>query len=360
MQKRGSFTLIATVLVIGFTGAIAAIEMTWGGSFMAKTTEETEVASRTIVKCCSGLDSNIVRTDVQNNRIKPENNGKVDIKRRIFRIHKPTGITTEGINEEPNAFEIKSFSLSYATQVNAIATVLRKAGTDVDCDSLIHEFTIKSTGEVLDQQTGSERGGIRCSGDEAWKHGHLVSPVNCGTLCCAGGRYQMSPACAGQSYYCCAAPELGTEHSEQDQDRPGDRFSRSTFAEVVNGEIWMNGERIRMAGEGCYELISCVFTGWDSPYRILDLFRTLAGENLVYIRASFSGPHDEGPKYVLPVWRDDRERYLSVLEDIINYAKSKNIYIVADLNHEVHGWFENEVGEPDGAIINTSSQSYAL
>lgn len=311
MQKRRvSPIIIATPLIIVLTVALAATVVTWGGTFMGKTSEETERASRTTQKCSSDLDFKIVSIDLQNNKIKVENDGRVvDTKKPALRIHKSARITTEEINEELRVFETKSFYVSDVRYVDATATILGEAGTDMSCNNPVQEFVIKSTGE-----------------------GH----------------------------YCCAVCEPRTEYNEYGKDCPGERSRRSTFAEVVNGEIWMNGKHIRMAGEGCYELISCVFTGWDDPYRILDVFRTLAGEKIIYIRASFSGPHDEGPEYVLPVWRDDRERYLSVLKDIIDYAKSKNIYIVADLNHEVHGWFENEVGEPDGAILNTSSRSYAL
>ena len=48
-NKRGISPLIATVLLIGFTVALAAMVMTWGSGFIKKTTEQTTVDDKTEV-----------------------------------------------------------------------------------------------------------------------------------------------------------------------------------------------------------------------------------------------------------------------------------------------------------------------
>ena len=46
MNKKAVSPLIATVLIIGFTVALAAIVMTWAGGFMRQTIGETEARER--------------------------------------------------------------------------------------------------------------------------------------------------------------------------------------------------------------------------------------------------------------------------------------------------------------------------
>lgn len=52
MKNRKAISpLIATVLLIGFAVALAAIVMTWGGGFIRKTTETTETQAETTLLC---------------------------------------------------------------------------------------------------------------------------------------------------------------------------------------------------------------------------------------------------------------------------------------------------------------------
>lgn len=67
IQKKGISPLIATILIIGFTVALAAVIMTWGSSFTKTITQGTEETTNeqlvcaqdvlfTITDACSGLD----------------------------------------------------------------------------------------------------------------------------------------------------------------------------------------------------------------------------------------------------------------------------------------------------------------
>ena len=60
MDKKGISDLIATVLLIGFTVALAAIIITWGGRFIEDVTEQTSQRTDIALKC-SRLDFNIKR-----------------------------------------------------------------------------------------------------------------------------------------------------------------------------------------------------------------------------------------------------------------------------------------------------------
>ena len=51
LSKRGVSPLIATVLIIGFTVALAAIIFTWGSSFVKDTTEQTSQNARSSLSC---------------------------------------------------------------------------------------------------------------------------------------------------------------------------------------------------------------------------------------------------------------------------------------------------------------------
>ena len=148
MNKKAVSPLIATVLVIGFTVALAAIVMTWGGTFMRRTTEETEVASKTGLKCSTDLNFRIKSVNCGTGIITVENKGNVDIKQLTFRIHKGTNVTSEAPSGAVNVFEIKTFTLSAgalsgATQVDAMATIQGEAGMeDIDCSQAIEEYIV--------------------------------------------------------------------------------------------------------------------------------------------------------------------------------------------------------------------------
>ena len=51
MNEKGVSTLIETVLIIGFTIVLAAVVMTWGGSFVRTLTEKQSASTQTATEC---------------------------------------------------------------------------------------------------------------------------------------------------------------------------------------------------------------------------------------------------------------------------------------------------------------------
>ena len=62
MDKKGISELIATVLIIGFTVALAAIIITWGGRFISDVQEDVDVSTDTGL-ACSKLNFEIFGVD---------------------------------------------------------------------------------------------------------------------------------------------------------------------------------------------------------------------------------------------------------------------------------------------------------
>lgn len=86
-KKKGISSLISTVLIIGFTIALAAIILTFGSSFMKKTTKETKEASEKQMACGRDLVFEIEEVCYREPTIRYKyqidlilaNNGAVDI-----------------------------------------------------------------------------------------------------------------------------------------------------------------------------------------------------------------------------------------------------------------------------------------
>ncbi|HLC72216.1 MAG TPA: archaellin/type IV pilin N-terminal domain-containing protein, partial [Candidatus Nanoarchaeia archaeon] len=62
-NNKGISPLIATVLIIGFTVALAAIIMTWGRGFIDSTTKDVDKQRETALLCTSQLDFKFSKVD---------------------------------------------------------------------------------------------------------------------------------------------------------------------------------------------------------------------------------------------------------------------------------------------------------
>lgn len=83
-NKKAISPLIATVLLIGFAVALAAVVMTWGGGFIKKTTEETgSAAEKTIM--CANLNLDITGYNCDEGKITISNAKDFEIIKFIFR-----------------------------------------------------------------------------------------------------------------------------------------------------------------------------------------------------------------------------------------------------------------------------------
>ncbi len=138
MNKRGISPLIATVLLIGFTVALAAMVMTWGSGFIKKTTESTEAGAQTALKCASELAFEIsgvsCNADKSIASVKVDNRGSLDIKALKFRLVSDAQTVVDDKVELLEAFGAKTYSgfkpNPNVNTVEALATVSGGEGKD--------------------------------------------------------------------------------------------------------------------------------------------------------------------------------------------------------------------------------------
>ncbi|MBL7100474.1 MAG: hypothetical protein ISS23_00805 [Nanoarchaeota archaeon] len=88
-QKRGISPLIATVLILGFTIALAAIIMNWAGVFTKKMTEGTEETANVQIICATEVifDLESVCVDTNDYKLLVSNDGARDIDSFIIRYY---------------------------------------------------------------------------------------------------------------------------------------------------------------------------------------------------------------------------------------------------------------------------------
>lgn len=151
-NKRGISPLIATVLLIGFTVALAAMVMTWGSGFIKKTTENTEAQASSTLKCASELAFEITGVTCNANKginsIKVDNRGSLEIRAIKFRIISAEQTTVDDKQDSLEAFGAKSYNgfkpNPNVEKVEAIATVAGGQGKeDIICSQAIEEFTVQ-------------------------------------------------------------------------------------------------------------------------------------------------------------------------------------------------------------------------
>ena len=151
-NKRGISPLIATVLLIGFTVALAAMVMTWGSGFIKKTTEQTEKGASSTLKCASELGFEITKVTCNPDKsiasIKVDNRGAIDLTALKFRIISAELTTVDDKTEVLEAFGAKTYSgfkpNPNVNKVEAIATVDGGEGEeDIICSQVVEEFTVE-------------------------------------------------------------------------------------------------------------------------------------------------------------------------------------------------------------------------
>ncbi len=98
-KKKGISPLIATVLILGFTVALAAVIMVWGNRFTTTIQKQTEETSTTTLSCATDVDLEIVNVcndttstlTVPFYKITASNNQAGKINRIIMRFYNGTG-----------------------------------------------------------------------------------------------------------------------------------------------------------------------------------------------------------------------------------------------------------------------------
>ena len=165
MNTKGISPLIATVLIIGFTVALAAIIITWGGRFIQETTEDVDLQTK-IGLSCAKLDFKINSVDCQGSgafdevttRVILVNDADVQIDEMLLRITGVNDVGDEQILVDEltlggiapfdaeegvfNSVEAGGWSITpvvYLAKIEAIAEIVVE-GTVATCDNVIEDF----------------------------------------------------------------------------------------------------------------------------------------------------------------------------------------------------------------------------
>ncbi|HLD13038.1 MAG TPA: archaellin/type IV pilin N-terminal domain-containing protein [Candidatus Nanoarchaeia archaeon] len=144
MNKKAISPLIATVLLIGFTIALAVIVTNWGLNYVKGTTDRTSQQTEEALSCINNLDFEITDVSCEDNTITVDNKGSNTIEALTFRIHAGGDVLPIGTEGMP-AFGIKTyagtdydFDLIGGTKVEAIANISIN-GKEVTCSQVVKE-----------------------------------------------------------------------------------------------------------------------------------------------------------------------------------------------------------------------------
>ena len=110
-MKKGISPLIATVLLIAFTIAIAVIIMRWGTDFVKNITKSTEESTEMALKC-TDLKIEMSDIDCTDNKLKLTNNGNIEIKSVKFRIYTADDVEIEDYTGKIESFGVKTVDIT--------------------------------------------------------------------------------------------------------------------------------------------------------------------------------------------------------------------------------------------------------
>jgi len=115
MTKRGISALIAVVLILGFSVAVGAIVLTWGGGFIKNLQESTERSAEKQMTCSSDVRLDIRKIKFLGNKIELliENVGKKDIEKFHLRIYGSDGVDSIEVNSSLSSFGISNYEVEF-------------------------------------------------------------------------------------------------------------------------------------------------------------------------------------------------------------------------------------------------------
>ena len=156
-MKKGISPLIATVLVIGFTIALALVIFTWGKAFTQSLTEETGEKAQSQLAC---LQTNLISFEVkkacyQGNSVTftLENKGEATINKVSLRFtgleddqidvrELELGLVALGIKAYTQEFDSQSVG-SVATKLELLRPTFSDEGQEVICGDISEEIELK-------------------------------------------------------------------------------------------------------------------------------------------------------------------------------------------------------------------------
>src|SRR3989344_4480507 len=156
LNKKGISPLIATVLLIGFTVALAAVVITWGSGFVNRVTSGTDTNTAKSVACTSDLNFQISKVNCANSVTNPNtvlvnNKGELQLESLTFRFFDVNGDPKGTIVGAGSVgkYELKTVAVPApgvpigSTKVEAIATI-KLNGQDVVCTDASRDRTFNA------------------------------------------------------------------------------------------------------------------------------------------------------------------------------------------------------------------------
>jgi len=121
INKKGISPLIATILLIGFTVALAAVVITWGSGFVERVTLTTEERTTKAIACTSELVFEIKNVDCSG-KVTIDNKGNIPINNLTLRFFDSSG-NHKGNVQENNPiipFEIRTLTVAIPTSTSKV------------------------------------------------------------------------------------------------------------------------------------------------------------------------------------------------------------------------------------------------
>jgi flagellin-like protein len=142
MTRKGISPLISTVLLIGFSVALAAVVMTWGLDYIKGSTEQVGKKTEEYLTC-TDMSYKITSVDCATNEVNVQNNANIDITNVTLRIFKGLDanvVIGDGIPSFANKRFTISQGLAGATKVEAIVHIKGSSGKLLLCKDMIEDF----------------------------------------------------------------------------------------------------------------------------------------------------------------------------------------------------------------------------
>ena len=155
-SKKGISPLIATVLLIGFTVALAAIVMTWGTKFTRDVQKTTSESATSNVACAQDVMLSIIGVcqdktadpSGKTYKIVVSNEGKTDITALNIRLYKSsTDVDSAVSNEQIAKFATKSIlaattTAGYEGQIRRadIIPTIKIGGDTITCQANVESY----------------------------------------------------------------------------------------------------------------------------------------------------------------------------------------------------------------------------
>lgn len=228
INKNGISPLIATVLVLGFTVALAAIVMLWGQGFIKKTQESSEATAERQMMFGTSVSSEVRTAVFKGDQLDlvVENTGNKPIDKFNVRIYGPKGgADIIPVNTGVGIGEVKTIPLTYypnkiggiAEKVEALPVLILNGQAYTDAGNYAEgNVDMGSSSDLLKYKNGNFESWDRQGTPYLWNR--FVTPGTVGTLTRAfgGDVYEGSSAVN----VACMANCGGSVYAQQKIDKP--------------------------------------------------------------------------------------------------------------------------------------------